>query len=360
MTAATFSSPHVNPPPGIGPPPADAPPPPRGVASWRPPKNNDARKPGRSIAYLAGTALVVGAAAISLIFFDQSPLGALPILFLLIVPFEKIFPRHRGQKVRREAIGTDVAYLLSNPVVQALGILVAIPVAVLSFAWLPGLALRPLVALLPGPVQLVAGILLFDVAIYWVHRWSHEVGFLWRFHAIHHSPETLDWVSGFRLHPFDGAIVAPPFIFLIAAGFSTEFSGVLAVIQFLTGLFLHANVRWRLRPLSRIIITPEFHHWHHANEPEAVHTNYSVFLPAWDVLFGTFYMPKNRRPQRYGVDEYIPAGIAAQLRHPLRGMVNPVSVLRHPVRSTKAGYRHTRVVVADVKKSTLRPTARSI
>ena len=137
------------------------------------------------------------------------------------------------------------------------------------------------------------GIALFDMAIYWVHRCSHEVPALWKFHSVHHSTVHLDWISGFRNHPFDGAIVAPPFFFLFAAGFDATFTGALAVIQIVLGLFLHANVRWRLRPLHRVVITPEFHHWRHANEVEAHNSNYSVFLPLWDMVFGTYYMSRN-------------------------------------------------------------------
>ena len=54
-------------------------------------------------------------------------------------------------------------------------------------------------------LALVAAVVaLFDLAIYWAHRWSHEVPALWRFHAVHHSTEHLDWISGFRNHPLDG------------------------------------------------------------------------------------------------------------------------------------------------------------
>ena len=63
--------------------------------------------------------------------------------------------------------------------------------------------------------------------------------------------------------------------------------------------------------LHRLIITPEFHHWHHTNERDAIWTNYSTFLPFWDQLFGTYFMPKDRRPQSYGVNEPIPDGILA-------------------------------------------------
>jgi len=285
-------------------------------------------------------------------------LAIIVLLFVLVVPFEKLFPRHRGQRVRRPGVGTDMAYALATPLLGAIGVAVAIVIGMASLAWLPGLALRPLVGAMPGWLTPLVGIALFDLAIYWVHRWSHEVGFLWRFHAIHHSTEKLDWISGLRNHPFDGAIVAPPFILLVAAGFSPEFSGALAVIQFATGLFAHANVRWRLRPLHRIVFTPEFHHWHHANEPESIHTNYSVFLPAWDQLFGTYRMPRDLRPSRYGVDEPIPAGIAAQLLHPLRGMGNPLRVLRHPIVSVRSGARFVRALVAEMARTSHRPVRR--
>lgn len=279
----------------------------------------------------------------------------IPVLFVLVVPFEKMFPRHR-QRLRRPGAGTDLGYAMAAPVLNVVGIAAAIVVGGLSLAWVPGLLLRPLVALLPGFAVPLVGIALFDLAIYWAHRWYHEVPFLWRFHAIHHSPDRMDWISGFRNHPFDGTLIAPAIFFLLAAGFTAEFTGALAIIQIVTGLFLHANVRWRLRPLHKVIITPEFHHWHHANEPGAINANYSVFLPLWDLIFGTYFMPRHRRPQRYGVSEHIPVGMAAQLRHPLRGMGNPFRVLRHPIRSVKAGFRFGWRLLVDVKRSTFRPT----
>ena len=288
--------------------------------------------------------------------FTREPLLAIAVLFVLVVPFEKMFPRHKGQRVRREAVGTDIAHALMTPFTGVLTIAVALPIAVASLIWIPALIARPFVAMIPGGMAPIAGILLFDLTIYWVHRWSHEVGFLWKFHAIHHSTKTLDWVSGFRNHPMEAAILAPPFVFLVVAGFSAEFAGALAIIQIVTGLFLHANVRWRLRPLHRIVITPEFHHWHHSNDAGAHNSNYSVFLPIWDIVFGTCFIPADRRPQTYGVNEYIPDGVMAQLMHPLRGMRNPISVLRHPLRSTRDGYRFSRGLLGQVWATSRRPT----
>jgi len=292
---------------------------------------------------------------------DAEALFVIPVVFVLVVPFEKLFPRHR-QRVRRPHVLTDIGYAMAGSFLNVVALAVAIPVAVISLAWIPGLMLRPLVGLLPAAIMPIAGIVLFDMAIYWTHRWYHEVPFLWRFHAIHHSTERLDWISGFRNHPLDGTLIAPAFIFLIAAGFTAEFTGVLAVIQIVIGIFLHANVRWRLRPLHKLIITPEFHHWHHANEPGAINSNYSVFLPAWDLVFGTYFMPADRRPQRYGVDEFIPDGMVPQLRHPLRGMPKIRHliwmVLRHPIRSVRRGWRLLRTnVLQPMKRSGLRRAA---
>lgn len=311
--------------------------------------------------------LIAGLVVVGSLLADQAGLLLLPLLFVLIVPFEKMFPRHPEQRVRRPQLGTDLAYVLAQPAAALITALVFIPVGVASLAWLPGLAMRPVVALLPWWVQLGVGFVLFDLVIYWAHRWSHEIPFLWRFHAVHHSTETLDWVSGFRNHPVDGAIIAPPIVFLLAAGFPLEFTGALAVLQLVTGLFLHANVRWRLRPLHRIVITPEFHHWHHADDPEAINSNYSVFLPAWDLLFRTYFMPTDRRPEVYGIAEPMPAGLVGQFLHPFRGgraLPWPTSwwrlpfwSLRHPIRCLRVAGRGVGHVLAEVRRVGLRRPA---
>jgi len=279
--------------------------------------------------------LAAALAAITLgIAIDAEALIGIPFLFFFVVPFEKLFPRHR-QRVRRPGLGTDLAYALAQPVLGAAGVAVALVVGIASLAWLPGLAIRPVIDQLPDLPRLLVGIALFDLAGYWAHRWGHEVPFLWRFHAVHHSSEQLDWISGLRTHPLDGALIAPAFVFLLGAGFSGEFTGLLAVVQIVTGLFLHANVRWRWRRLDRIVATPEFHHWHHANEVDAHCSNYSAFLPVWDLAFGTWFMPSGRRPARYGVDDPVPSGLADQLLYPLRGLARPWVHLRHPWRGAR-------------------------
>jgi sterol desaturase/sphingolipid hydroxylase (fatty acid hydroxylase superfamily) len=293
------------------------------------------------------------AAVIVTLLVDRTPLLSLAVIFIAVVPFERLFPR-RSQPLRRPHLGSDVAYALLSAPLNAAGIVVGVAISALSLVWLPGLILRPLVTMIPPLPRMLVGLVLFDLVSYWTHRFSHEVPFMWRFHRVHHSTVHLDWVSGFRIHPFDGILLAPAFVLLVAAGFSETFSGVLLVIQIVTGLFLHANVRWRWKPLHKVVITPEFHHWHHANEPDAHNSNYSAFLPVWDLLFGTYFVPKDRRPQRYGVDDPMPAGMVAQLWWPLRGLRNPLPMLRHPVTGVRETARMIRRGVGQLRSAARR------
>ena len=168
---------------------------------------------------------IVGAA----VYYSTEGLVAMFVLFILVVPVEKIFPRHRGQKVRRPLYKLDMSYAMSSPLLNLNGLIAAAIVAIISFAWVPGLLMIPVVAQIPTEWLPVVGFLLFDFVSYWTHRFYHEIPILWKFHAIHHSTEHLDWVSGFRAHPFDGTLIAPAFAFLIAAGFSPEITGLFAI-----------------------------------------------------------------------------------------------------------------------------------
>lgn len=288
------------------------------TAPWPAPTLATRSRPRRSRRTTLAIALGTIATAISLPLGNDAPL-AVALLFLISAPLELIWRRHRVP-FRRFALRTDLAYAVATPALQAVGLVAAVIVGVLSFAWAPALLLRPIVTHLPTTARVLLGFALFDLAIYWTHRLEHEVPLLWRFHAVHHSTLHLDWVSGFRSHPLDGVAGAPVFVALLAAGFGAEVTGGLAVARFVVGLWAHLNVRWRLRPLRRLVLTPDFHHWHHSTDPIGRHSNYSTFLPVWDVLFGTWFMPSDRRPEHYGIDGPMPVGIVGQLLQPFQGL----------------------------------------
>ncbi len=286
------------------------------------------------------------------------PVVALVLLFAILVPLEKLFPRRPDQRIRREGLSLDVGYALAAPVLGILASMAGILVGVISLAWLPGLAFRGIVAQIPDRWEPFVGLLVFDFIAYWAHRFMHEAPSLWRIHAIHHSPEEMDWVSGFRGHPFDGIIAVPAIFFMLAAGFEPEITGALAALQLLLGLFFHANVRLRLRPLRFIVATPDFHHWHHASEEDAIWTNYGSFLPIWDLMFGTYYVPVDRMPVTYGVDEEIPGSMLGQLRYPFEGMSSPWWIVRHPMRSLRSAMTYLRRLLGELRFSIRRPRDR--
>jgi sterol desaturase/sphingolipid hydroxylase (fatty acid hydroxylase superfamily) len=285
---------------------------------WTAPNPTERRRAPRTrratVMAVLGTVAAIGSLSIG-----NGAVFAIAFLFVISWPLERLWRRH-PVPVRRLALRTDLAYAAAQPALQFATVVVAVVVGVLSLAWLPGLSLRPVVTAMPPLAQVFGGFLVFDFLIYWTHRWGHTVPLFWRFHSVHHSTRHLDWVSGFRTHPFDGVFISPAIVFLIAAGVDNKVTGAFAIVQFLVGLGAHLNVRFRLRPLWPVVMTPEFHHWHHELAEEAHHSNYSTFLPVWDILFGTYRMPRDARPQRYGISEAMPEGILQQLAFPMRGL----------------------------------------
>lgn len=288
------------------------------VLRWSPPDPAGRRR----APYTRRTKVMIAlgsAAAFASLFVGNTTLYAIAFLFVISWPLERLFRRH-PVPVRRLALRTDLAYAAAQVPLQFVGVIAGFIIGGLSLAWLPGLLIRPWVTSLPTVVQVFGGVLVFDLLVYWAHRWGHTVPLFWRFHAVHHSTKHLDWISGFRAHPFDGVFIAPAIAFFIGAGVDNRVTGGLAVLQFFVGLGAHLNVRFRLRPLWPLVMTPEFHHWHHELSKEANHSNYSTFLPLWDIVFRTYRMPRDQRPQRYGINGPMPDGIVQQLVFPFRGL----------------------------------------
>jgi sterol desaturase/sphingolipid hydroxylase (fatty acid hydroxylase superfamily) len=233
-------------------------------------------------------------------------------LFLIFVPLEKLFA-FRPQKVFRRGFLTDLTHLLVNNLLITIGVLAVLVVALIPFFWLRSLNIAGLLPPAPGTLLAVLVVL---IGGYWGHRLTHRVPLLWRFHAVHHSIEDMDWLASGRLHPLDQvfthAVVVVPLYLL---GFSgAVFGGVVVFFTFLA-LFQHANVRLRFPVVRWVINTPEWHHWHHAIDAEAVNKNFGV--PIVDKLFGTAYLPRGKRPSGFGTPDPVPpVGYLSQLAYP--------------------------------------------
>jgi sterol desaturase/sphingolipid hydroxylase (fatty acid hydroxylase superfamily) len=246
----------------------------------------------------------------------------LNVLFtgFLFVPFERLFPRAEAQRLFRAEWREDLFYyLVSSMLVQSLTFLAFAPSHVIV-ALAPLQGVRSFCASLPWAVQVIAIMFLTDAAQYWVHWCFHRFPALWEFHAVHHSAKSLDWIAGARMHFLEivilRAVTATPMLVL---GFDPSALQAYILIVYVYSSFIHANVGLSFGFLERILVSPRFHHWHHAIEKEAIDVNFALHFTFLDRLFGTYRMPEGRWPSGYGISGHpVPRGYWPQFLYPFR------------------------------------------
>jgi sterol desaturase/sphingolipid hydroxylase (fatty acid hydroxylase superfamily) len=236
---------------------------------------------------------------------------------LIFVPLERLLPFHREQPTLRRGLRIDVLHLVVSGTLIRLGMVATIAALSLAGAAIVPARLQESVREQPAWLQFVVLFLLADLCFYLAHRLVHNVPWLWRFHAVHHSSEQMDWLATFRVHPVDqilnSTIIAVP---AVALGFSPGPVFVYALLYRVHALLLHSNVHVPFGPLERVFASPRYHHWHHADEPQAYDRNFGGQLVIWDHLFGTWY-ESDDRPAKYGVARAA-EGFVAQLVTPFR------------------------------------------
>jgi lathosterol oxidase len=272
-------------------------------------------------AMLGGSQAPVGDGAAAGAYFGLDWFVLSLILYSAVfVPLERLFAQRPEQPLFRDTWPTDFTYFfVSAFFVQVISLITLRPAMVL-FDWARVSAVQVWIHGLPGAAQFVLMVVVADLTQYWTHRAFHAVPWLWRFHAVHHSADQMDWLAGSRLHLLDIAVTRGlTYVPIYLLGFAPVPLAVYLVFVSAQATFIHANVRFEFRALQWILATPRFHHWHHAAEPEAVDTNFAVHLPLLDVLFGTAYLP-NRWPAAYGLHQGAtpPRGYLRQLAWPFR------------------------------------------
>ncbi len=240
------------------------------------------------------------------------------IMALLFVPIELAFPKNKLQSKFHEEWRTDLIYFgISHLAIQLFGVITKKP-AVAFFGWLNLEQVHIWVSELPFVVELFIALLITDVFQYWAHRFFHSHHYLWRFHSIHHSTENMDWLAGSRTHFIDIFFTRSiTYIPLYVLGFSTLTFNVYILFIAVHAVLIHANTRINFGFLKYIITTPQYHHWHHCEEPEHYGNNFAVVFPFIDKIFGTYYLPGNKWPKGTGlVDASFPKGFVKQLVFP--------------------------------------------
>ena len=253
-----------------------------------------------------------------LLAFLGARLWLMATIAVVFVPLERLIPQHRPQRLFRRLLSLDLLHFLVGGLITA--ILIVTSLHILQWvthgrilAW--NLRGRPIWLQL---VVFEAGTTFLE---YWLHRFEHTSAPLWRIHSIHESLEEIDWLAAFRIHPLEPLMfkllsITP--LYFLGLDFPTIigygiFSYVVVHIQ-------HSNIKINLGWLEYVITSPRYHRWHHAKlidengvKLRSFH-NFALY-PAWDMLFGTFYLPAGW-PTAYGNARGVPQTFLAQMAYP--------------------------------------------
>ena len=242
------------------------------------------------------------------------------MMVLLFIPIELAFPKNKQQTKFHPEWRTDLIYfIISHLFIQLFGVITKKP-AELFFGWLDLGVLHQWVQSLPFVVELLLALIVTDIFQYWAHRIFHSHEYLWRFHSVHHSTKHMDWLAGSRTHFMDIFFTrSMTFIPLYVMGFSTLTFNVYIIFIAIHAVLIHANTSINFGVLKYIITTPQYHHWHHCEDPRYYGKNFAVVFPFIDKIFGTYYLPGNVWPEGTGLHETsFPKGFIRQSIYPFK------------------------------------------
>ena len=237
---------------------------------------------------------------------------------LIFVFIEKLFALRKEQPVFRAEWQVDMQHFIVNHMIVGFILLATNLLVHKLFGWAARDGIQAWVRDLPYPAALFLIILVADLVQYATHRAYHEVPVLWRLHAVHHSVKSMDWLAGSRQHVLEllltrTLVLAPIFVL----GFDKGVIDTYIVIVGFQAVFNHANVSVRLGPLRYLVVTPNFHHWHHSQDDEAIDRNYAAHFAFIDYVFGTAVKSDRPWPEQYGVvGDYVPETFWKQVKFP--------------------------------------------
>ena len=220
----------------------------------------------------------------------------LPV-FLAAIAVEALYYRvalHRpyGWKVTVSNLAVAIGRLGTDAFTKAL----------VAAVYVAAYQLRPFDIPLDRWESWVALFLAVELAYYWLHRFSHEIRWMWAQHSVHHSARQITLSVAYRLGWTQ--FFAGPWLFLVPVcwiGFDPRAVVLMYAINLLYQFWLHTEVVPKLGPLEAVLNTPSLHRVHHAVEPEYLDRNYGGVLIIWDRLFGTYAKERDGAPRTYGL-----------------------------------------------------------
>lgn len=218
-------------------------------------------------------------------------------VFLIAIGVEALYYRfvlHRdyGWKITGSNLVVAIGRLATD----------ALSKAVVAAVYVGAYQLRPFDIPMDRWESWVALFLAVELAYYWLHRFSHEIRWMWTQHSVHHSARQITLSVAYRLGWTQ--FLAGPWLFLVPVcwiGFDPRAVVFMYAINLLYQFWLHTETVPKLGVLERFLNTPSHHRVHHAIEPEYLDRNYGGTLIIWDKLFGTFAPERDGAPRTYGL-----------------------------------------------------------
>ena len=223
-------------------------------------------------------------------------LAALPI-FLAAIGLEALYyrialKRAYGWLITASNLVVAVGRLASEAVTKSMIVVV----------YVAAYELRPVDIPMDRWESWVALFVAVELAYYWLHRYSHQIRWMWALHSVHHSAQQITFSVAYRLGWTN--IVSGPWLFLIPVcwiGFDPRAVGFMYAANLLYQFWLHTEAVPKLGFLEWFLNTPSHHRVHHAIEPEYLDRNYGGVLIVWDRVFGTFSEERDGARRTYGL-----------------------------------------------------------
>jgi len=200
--------------------------------------------------------------------------------------------------------------------------------AVLNTFWqdIFGLVRPKVFAELPFLAQFILLLFLLDFKNYWSHRLLHRP-WMWGIHSLHHSDEHMNFSTAFRVHGLE--FLQMTLVAVIFVGWMdlpvTAF-GAAVLTRTWYSMYIHSRLPFDHGRFRRVLISPNYHRWHHADDSAVYGKNLGDMFPIWDIIFKTHYDP--------GTCD-IPQGVSDAPSDVIRAQVFPVIYLGRLFRKRK-------------------------
>ena len=237
-----------------------------------------------------------------------------------ITGLEILIPYRRAWQPDRSDVKNDFLFMVAVQMVLPQALTLLFGISLLRYFGTHGIEVTQAWPHdLPLLLQVLLMLLIAEFFRYWLHVAAHKIPLLWRLHAVHHSVHKLYWLNVGRFHPVEKALQylldALPFI---VVGVSEEVLAGYLIFYAVNGFFQHSNVDARYGILNYVVSGAELHRWHHSIITGESNHNYGNNLIVWDLLFGSWFLPRDRRVGDLGlINRAYPLDFRSQMITPL-------------------------------------------